>query len=102
MGPALGPRGRRAMAAHLRFISSVWPLRLYSLGCVLGVVQGRVGHRDWYPGLKEATWRVMWTQLLFDPLQVTSVAARILAITYGFFCVILVGVSPGRVGRGRA
>lgn len=53
-------------------------------------IEGRIERRDVGPGLKEASWRSMWTFLLLEPYHVTAIASRIVGVVYGAVATVLV------------
>lgn len=55
-------------------------------------LQGMIMKHDWYRGLKEASWRGIWTVMLYEPFHVTSVSARTVALVFGFCMVILINI----------
>jgi hypothetical protein len=42
--------------------------------------------------MKEATWRGIWTVMLYEPFHVTSASARTVALVFGFCMLILINI----------
>jgi ionotropic glutamate receptor len=55
-----------------------------------GALKRRIHATDVPPGLVEATWRSIWTLIGLERLDVTSLGAKITAVSFGFVALILV------------